>query len=544
MTTGSRLLRGARQVVARLPLPRFVRVPDAPTQPVRDPWPGDINLGIRLLKGELEFGGGILTLRPEGRPGGGKPGGRPGTWSGLDGSGPLLTYAHGFTWLRHLRALGTDPARLLARGLVSDWMSASPSDPVARRPDVAGARITAWLGHYDFFAATAEDAFRQRLMARLVADARSLSAALPAEELDARALTALKGLIAAAVALPEHNGFLVRALRFLPREIARQVLSDGSHVERSPAAQLTALQDMTEIRALLQAGQTQPPPILARTIEQMAPALRAMRHGDGGLALFNGSREETGALVDLVLTQAGRGSRTPSSLSEGGFQRLQAGRTVLIVDAGAPPPPDIDRTAHAGTLSMELSVGRDRMIVNVGAFPAGGPQWQDAARATAAHSTLVIGDLNSSELLPDGLGRRPSAVLVQRQEANGAHWLEAAHDGWSKPFGAIHRRRLYLSESGEDVRGEDVIEAESPQPFTLRFHLHPGVQASVQRDGEAVLMRLRSGGGWILRAEGAHLSLDESIYLGSGELRKAEQVVLTGRVGGPQHVKWAIHKVG
>ena len=70
----------------------------------------------------------------------------------------------------------------------------------------------------------------------------------------------------------------------------------------------------------------------------MAPALRAMRHGDGGLALFNGSREETSALVDLVLTQAGRGSRAPSALNEGGFQRLQAGRTVLIVDAGAPPP--------------------------------------------------------------------------------------------------------------------------------------------------------------------------------------------------------------
>src|ERR1035438_6362547 len=157
---------------------------------------------------------------------------------------------------------------------------------------------------------------------------------------------------AAAVALPEHNGFLVRAMRFLPREVARQVMPDGTHVERSPMAQLAALQDMTEIRALLQAGQTQPQPVLATTIERMAPALRAMRHGDGGLALFNGSREETSNLVDLVLTQAGRGSRAPSSLNEGGFQRLQAGRTVLIVDCGAPPGPDIDRCAHAGTLAM------------------------------------------------------------------------------------------------------------------------------------------------------------------------------------------------
>ena len=531
MTAGARLFRGARQIAARLPLPRFGRVPDAPTLPVRDTWPGDINLGARLLKGELEYGGGVLGLKIGG-------------WAGLAGPEPLIACAHGFSWIRHLRALGTDPARLLARGLVSDWIATSLSDPIARRPDVTGARIVAWLGHYDFFAATADDSFRQKMMGRLVSDARALSAALPAEELDARSLTALKGLIAAAVALPEHNGFLVRAMRFLPREINRQVLPDGCHVERSPGTQLAALQDLTEIRALLQAGQTQPPPVLASAIERMAPALRALRHGDGGLALFNGSREETSALVDLVLTQAGRGTRASSSLTHGGFQRLQAGRTVLIVDAGPPPPPDVDRIAHAGTLSMELSVGRDRMIVNVGAFPAGGPRWHDAARATAAHSTLVIGDTNSSELRPAGLGRRPATVKVQRQEANGAHWLEVDHDGWSRPFGAVHRRRFYMSESGEDIRGEDVIEADQSQPFALRFHLHPSVQASLQQDGEAVLMRLRSGGGWILRADGAHLTLEDSIYLGSGELRKTEQVVLTGREGGPHQVKWAIHKVG
>ncbi len=186
---------------------------------------------------------------------------------------------------------------------------------IAHRPDVIGARITAWLGHYDFFAATADDGFRQRLMSRLVQDARSLSAALPAEELDARALTAMKGLVAAAVTLREHTGLLTRALRFLPQEITRQILPDGCHAERSPVAQLPALQDLTEIRALLQTSQTQPPPCPGPAIERMAPALRMMRHGDGGLALFNGTREESATLIDLVLTQAGRGGRGPSSLT-------------------------------------------------------------------------------------------------------------------------------------------------------------------------------------------------------------------------------------
>jgi len=301
---------------------------------------------------------------------------------------------------------------------------------------------------------------------------------------------------------------------------------------------------MTEIRALLQGAQVQPPAALANAIERMAPALRVLRHGDGGVALFNGSKEESATLVDLVLSQAGRGGRGPSSLPDGGFQRLQAGRSLLIVDCGAPPQAGLDRNAHAGTLSMELSIGRDRMIVNCGAFPAGPPEWRDAMRATAAHSTLVIADTSSSEITPEGLGRRPVTVEVQRQEANGAHWLEASHDGWSKPFGAVHRRRLYLAESGEDIRGEDIVEASTPQPYTLRFHLHPDVSASLQQDGEAVLLRLRSGGGWRLRADGAQLTLEESVYLGGTDPRRSEQVVLTGYPDGPQQVKWAISKVG
>jgi uncharacterized heparinase superfamily protein len=169
--------------------------------------------------------------------------------------------------------------------------------------------------------------------------------------------------------------------------------------------------------------------------------------------LFNGSKEESSSLIDIALTQAGRARRGPAALTEGGFQRLQAGRSVLIVDCGAPAPPGLDRYAHAGTLSMELSVGRDRMIVNCGGFPTGSQEWLSATRATAAHSTLVIADLSSSELKSDGLNRRPVAVEVQRQEANGAHWLEASHDGWRKPFGAVHRRRLYSCACGLGAAG-------------------------------------------------------------------------------------------
>ncbi len=547
-----RWVKSARLALSRLQLP-LARVPDAPSVSVRDPWPGDPARGARILKGELELAGSVRPLAH-------------GCFADAAGSDAMRAAAHGFGWLRDLRALGTDAARSRARALVSDWLTATPRDRIATRPDVAGARISAWLGHYDFFVASADDAFRSAFMARLVADARQLAAAIPGDEIDHRALTALKGLVAAAVALPTQGTSLTRAMRLLPQELARQVLPDGCHAERSPAAQLAALQDLTEIRALLQAALSQPPAALASAIERMAPALRAMRHGDGGLALFNGAHEELPTLIDLVLTQAGRSVRAPAGLTESGFQRLQAGRTVLMVDCGPPPPHGLDALAHAGTLAIEVSVGRERLIVNVGAAPpasggssAGGSgdstwrpgtgrpsSWRDAARATAAHSTLVVADTSSSELKDTGLGRTPAVVDAQRQEANGAHWLEASHDGYRRTHGAVVHRRLYMAESGEDIRGEDSVDAPEPLPFAIRFHLHPLVVPSLQQDGRSVVLRLPGGSVWSLKAKGGEIALEESVYLGTGEPRGTQQIVLQG--GGPgaemQGAEWALTKIG
>jgi len=528
-------LRAAGRMLGRLPQAtvRLGRLPDAPAVPVRDAWTGDPQVGARLLKGEFLVEG---TARPL----------EPALWGGADASPVWAAAAHGFLWLRELRAVGSDAARMRARALAQGWIAgAGRNVPAASRADVRGNRLSALLCHWDFLAESAEEQFRAAVMAQVVEDARALDEALPAETMDARAFAALRGLAVAGVALPGAEAYLARSLRFLEQEVARQVLADGGHIERSPAALLAVLQDLIACRHLVSAVRQPVPDWLSGAIERALPALAALRHGDGGPALFNGTREDLSGAMAQAFAQGPARARAAQRLSEMGFQRLAAGRTVLVIDTGAPAPKGLDRLAHAGTLAFELSVGRDRVIVNCGAAPAAGQQWRDALRATAAHSTLVIADVNSSELKEGGLGRRPEAVSVQRHEANGAQWLDASHDGWRRPFGATHRRRLYLGESGEDLRGEDSIEAATPQPFAIRFHLHPDVDASLQQDGAGVLLRTPSGTGWVFRAEGARLALEESIYAGGGEPRRSEQVVLSGSPSdGPCLVKWAISKLG
>ena len=70
------------------------------------------------------------------------------------------------------------------------------------------------------------------------------------------------------------------------------------------------------------------------------------------------------------------------------------------------------------------------------------------------------------------------------------------------------------------------------------------MQASLVQDASAsALLRLPSGMVWQLRASGAEVSLGESIYLGSGEARKTQQIVLSGTVPpGGATVRWAIRR--
>lgn len=501
----------------------------APAQP----WPGDAARGAQILKGSFAVG---AELRPLGEN----------AWS-AEGSEHWRAALHGFAWLGDLHAVGSDAARRRARELIADWLARHRRwDEFTWRTDILTRRVTAWIAEHDFFCASADDGFRAAFFRALSRQCRHLFRVAPGREAGVRRLLVARAMIYAAVALPGPKQRLLGALRLLETELRRQILPDGGHVERSGRAQLAALRTLVDIRTCLASGSRPLPIFLQATIDRMVPALRAFRHADGGFALFNGACEDDAWLIDAVLAQAEVPGRAPDELRHTGIQRLRAGRTLVIVDAGAPPQPGYDRAAHAGTLSFEMGVGKDRLIVNCGARDDG-TQWQDAMRGTSAHSALTISGASSSAIGADGgLHGRPGAVECARHAADGAVWIEAAHDGYRRSFGAIHRRRLYLSADGHDLRGEDRVEAAGAVSAVARFHLHPSVSASLQAGGESVLLRGPGGDGWRFRATGGTLSLAESIYMGRrDEARRCEQIEVRAEFApGGGALKWALRRVG
>jgi uncharacterized heparinase superfamily protein len=533
----TRLRRDALRGLAASPFYRHTligRVPADLRLRVGERWPGDAKRGTTILSGEITLAG-QLVRNP-----------MP-VWFPPEAGTNWLAAWHDFSWVGDILSVGGG-AKDAVRALVQSWLTDNTAwHPIGWRADVLATRLYNWLVHFDEIASREADRLlRRAMLVSLAAQLRHLNRTAAWELTGPPRLRALKGLIAGLVAFGAPEARVTRALRAMEQELPAQILPDGGHRSRNPSVQLDVLRDLVDTRAALRAGHIEAPAALQDAIDRMAPMLRFFRHGDRKLALFNNSIEEDGILVDLVLTRSETKGRALMQAPDSGFQRMQAGHSLVLVDAGKPPQPGFDEAAYAGPLSFEMSQGRERIIVNCGGYRGTQRAWRQVARSTAAHSVLVVADTNAVEIGDDGaLGRAPPTIRCERAEEDGHQWIAVSHDGYRQRFGLVYARELYLSADGDDLRGEDKLTGRSNAAFVIRFHLHPEVQPTLAPDGGAVLLRLPSGLTWRLRANGAEMSLAESIYLGTGELKKTQQIVLSGTTGtNGASVRWALRREG
>ncbi|MDO9440362.1 MAG: heparinase II/III family protein [Beijerinckiaceae bacterium] len=469
----------------------------------------------------------------------------------------------GFSWLRHLRAADTALARANARALVGDWMSARGRgyDLIDWQPGVAARRLLSWLSQSPLILEGADRVFYRRFMRSLGAHASYLQRAL-AEGLEgeARLLVAisLAELGLCAEAMPKLTK---RGTKLLVEELAAQILPDGGHVGRNPQMLVDLLLDLLPLRQAYAARGMTAPQQLLNSIDRMMPMLRLFRHGDGSLALFNGMGPTAAHLLATVLAYDDARAVPLANAPSSGYQRMEAGATIVIADFGAPPPPRFSCEAHASALAFELSSGQHRLVVNCGlpAYPR--PALREASRLTAAHSTLVIGDFSSCRFASQaGLDRwlagqilaGPGPIDVRRAQDEHGVEIEAAHDGYERRFGLVHERRLTLSPDGDRFEGEDKLTSSGRRvpgalqaEYSLRFHLHSGVRAELVDEGRAVHMQLPDGQEWLFRASDLPVGLEESIFLGGQEgPRNADQIVVSARVRECPGVIWSFERLG
>lgn len=465
---------------------------------------------------------------------------------------------HAFGWLDDLAATGAGDRK--ARAWLDDWIARyGDGTGPGWRPDLLGRRVLRLIDHSGILM-MGDRPRDHAARASLQVQARQLARSWRRLRPGPRRFEALAGVLLAAGTLAGLSGHRAKALQALEAEIALTVGSDGTLPSRNPEALARIFADLARIRADLEETDAPVPQFLTDALGRIAPVIRTLRHADGGLPRFHGGGRGAPGLVDQALARSGTRAGPPTDRVMG-YVRLAHGRTTLLMDAA--PPPTQSAEAHASTLAFELTSGRRPLIVNCGSGRTFGDRWRRAGRATPSHSALTIAGMSSSRLgANDLISDAPRDVRIERRRNDRSTGIIAGHDGYVRSHGLTHVRQVHLGHDGRGLQGEDVIAAIETEdepildavldaaggwlPFTIRFHLHPEVDAAFGADGQSFDLALGSGERWVFRHTGrAALSLEASVYLDVGELEPtpARQIVLSSTVADyATRVTWTLAK--
>jgi uncharacterized heparinase superfamily protein len=386
------------------------------------------------------------------------------------------------------------------RALIARWIAENPpAEGNGWEPYPVSLRVVNWVKW-----ALAGNALEAYAVHSLAVQARWLMGRLEWHLLGNHLLANAKALVFAGsfFAGAEADAWRQQGLAILHREHAEQILDDGGHFERSPMYHAIILEDLLD---LIQVALRWPGVIDAavvadwrRLVARMLYWLAAMTHPDGEIALFNdaaiGIAPNLARLAVYAATlniDAVAPIAAPlTALPDSGYLRAQQGDAILIADAGEIGPDYLPGHAHADTLSFELSVFEQRIVVNSGTSEYGLGAERLRQRGTAAHNTVQIDGADSSEVWGGfRVARRARPVGLSVSETGDAVEVVCAHDGYRRLSGRpLHRRGWRITAQG--LRVSDVIEGGFAEAVA-RYHLHPAVVAS--GDNGCGVLRLSGG---------------------------------------------------
>ena len=358
--------------------------------------------------------------------------------------------------------------------LISRWMAENPApDGNGWEPYPTSLRIVNWVkwtlsGNY------LPDGGVQSLATQAAWLSRNLEHHLLGNHLFANA----KALVFAGAVVdgPGAARWLTQGLEILAREIPEQTLPAGGQFELSPMYHALFVEDLLDLVQLADMTSGIPAVQVDDWRKAAAKALgwmQGLTHPDGRVAFFNDAAfgisaephtlEEYGKSLGVEPTDTGP--------DFDGYVRLQSGPAVLIADAAAIGPDYLPGHAHADSLSFELSLAGLRVIVNGGTSVYGGDMTvRQAERSTPAHNTVTVDDQNSSEVWSAFRVARRATILERDIQTAEPQQIMAAHDGFRRTGGPLHRRTWLLDAHSLTIK--DSLEGRW-QTATARIRLHP-----------------------------------------------------------------------
>lgn len=225
-------------------------------------------------------------------------------------------------------------------------------------------------------------------------------------------------------------------------------LTDGMWAERSPSYHIHMLVLADCLRAMTDPSSSEYLRIDVLT-SLMRSALAAFVHPDGEIAIFNDA-----AIADAPEPSAVGWSACDSVetivLPTAGFAKVVRAGTTVIMDAGPMGPDAVIGHGHADFLSVEVSVGGKRLIVDPGVAATSAGADREWTRSAESHNGPTLAGAQPAEFFGAWrVGRRGTAWFDQvTTDEFGATSITATCDGYTR-WGVTVTRELIVERDGK-----------------------------------------------------------------------------------------------
>lgn len=283
------------------------------------------------------------------------------------------------------------------------------------------------------------------------------------------------------------NAWLTQGLEILLKEVREQFLNDGGHYERSPMYHIILLEDLLDLLNIIRVYElndtSELRSMLSSAVVRALDWVKKMTLPNQRFPLFGDSVQGIGPLrIDIEEYAQRLGVAIPgpfegsSYLAESGFARIeQSPGVVIFATLEGPRPTFQPGHSHADSLSFELYMDGEPILVDAGVPTYEATIERVESRGTAAHNTLQIDHANSSEVWSSfRVGRRARVKHSPFEVQNEQLTLTASHDGFRNLRGKpIHIRTWRASETQFVI--EDRLESDFNQEVRLRFRAAPNL---------------------------------------------------------------------
>lgn len=289
----------------------------------------------------------------------------------------------------------------------------------------------------------------------------------------------------------KNSKILKKSLKIINRELKEQILDDGGHFELSPMYHAIILEDLLDIINL----SMQFPEVVDENqiinwkgiASKMITWLENMSHPDEKITFFNdaafGISLEKVHLINYaktlgikVMHGSSRDKIVCNHMKDSGYISIKNDFGNLYIDVANIGAKYLPGHGHADVLSFELSINKQRVFVNSGTSTYDeSSSLRMLQRGTSFHNTVVISDMNSSDVWRSfRVGRRANPFDLSIIKDSNQISVECSHNGYRNiKTNPIHTRKWIIT--NESIEINDRVDNKDIRSSAY-FILHPNVK--------------------------------------------------------------------